>query len=455
MIGHSIPPQTHLVILPDPATKWAFRLALAFLSYQYLKPIIDTYSPDNAVSGHIGNIVAIGLILILSCSRSWLRSIWRSKMHVQFLYLAIMALLVSSLLSTHAEWADISSALYAVTTCWILYMEFRFFARVPSYTRAILICLTILGFMNAAGGLASAFTGKALLLAPGDSSSLGSVAASGRAIGFRGENYVGFWVCPALIASLATVFCSRRSPRMLASSLFFAICFAGILVSKSRSSLNAAITGILCWLLLSLLAGHFRLSARKCLILVVFFATTYWVCSHSMSALYSHYTETAWSYQRGKWTLQGTANDSRLPIWNAYLRLAMEHPALGSGPGTIRRIVEGGGLIPHNSLLDIAVEYGGIGLAIYILPFALIAIRLSQHQRSHRSITSSATLILVASLVGMCSSLMSLSNPFAKLLWITAGSIDGLFDLPPLLWADRSCSLKQTLILHSIDITKR
>ena len=115
--------------------------------------------------------------------------------------------------------------------------------------------------------------------------------------------------------------------------------------------------------------------------------------------------------------------DNRTHVWKEWLEVFFQYP-FGIGPGQVSNYVQISiQLIPHNSLLSVAVEYGVFGLFLYMVPF-IVAYRSSRWLFKCNNYDSLLAM-QVASFWGMVVSLIFLSNPFLKIVFLLAGCIEG------------------------------
>jgi O-antigen ligase len=137
-----------------------------------------------------------------------------------------------------------------------------------------------------------------------------------------------------------------------------------------------------------------------------------------------------------RFSTEGIGNEDRLLFWKYYLGVAANNPIIGKGSGYILSQFSAGINVPHNSFLDIQVEYGCVGLILYFGVFALVARTWIRYRKKFSSVLPD---LLFSCFCGITVSLMTLSNPLARLQWAVAGGVSGVC-----LWAGRRPRSVQT-----------
>jgi hypothetical protein len=252
--------------------------------------------------------------------------------------------------------------------------------------------------------------------------SFGFDASTGRSGGIRGENYAAYWVAPLLGLGISLI-TYRKRPALGWALVTYSL--VGIFVSMSRSafvsSIGAIALGI--WIGTNRL---FRVKARR-------WSGTAWLFV-VVASIFVIGSLIVWFYvgslegrtadlQAARW-LQGWTEDARTEIYRLYLGIGLEAPVTGSGPGFIQMQVEDfSQTVPHNSLLDIFVEYGMAGLLLYLVP----AWRLRHaFMRTMRGEGDYYQANCILALTIMVISLMFLSDPFGPMLWVVVGIATGI-----------------------------
>lgn len=127
--------------------------------------------------------------------------------------------------------------------------------------------------------------------------------------------------------------------------------------------------------------------------------------------------------------------DTRLTAWTTAIELTADHPLLGIGPGNFRTYfpeaagipagVETAGVV-HNAYLDVAVELGVVGLALFLLYLVLVFQRLSGAMRSRAGPPGLASAARTAFIVGVVSAL-TLSEQYYAPFWLLGGLATALW----------------------------
>jgi O-antigen ligase len=243
---------------------------------------------------------------------------------------------------------------------------------------------------------------------------IGLDEASGRIAGMRGENYTGYWSAPLFSGILYQAF--RKNIQIQYRIFFMTVALVGII----SIILGLSRTGIISIILIFLFTQYnsFHRSTNKLsrfILLAVFTITTAIIADMFIDKLISSVLDQNIINEQ---TLR-LHSDNRSYIWVSWLTTALDNPA-GIGPGAIlEKLNSHYGVVPHNSFLDIFVEYGFMGLVIMI-------IILTHVFRNFNLKSNDFTLVtLMGAFLGMLTSLFFLSNPFLPLHFIIAGGIVG------------------------------
>lgn len=133
------------------------------------------------------------------------------------------------------------------------------------------------------------------------------------------------------------------------------ICMLGLVLSKTRGSIGAAIIGVaVVWTWSVSRRNRLAAAAMGGAVTAVF--AMYWVQPLTTYLL------------RGESTLTLASFNNRMPLWELAGRRLIERPALGWGLGSTRVLFleawGGGGA--HNAFINVAVETGLVGLALWL-----------------------------------------------------------------------------------------
>jgi hypothetical protein len=336
-----------------------------------------------------------------------------------------ISVLLSSLVNGSA-FADLRDVAWDLGGLLVSILAYQRLCTLPRYCRGIAWCLAICAGMNAGVGLWGLATGRNLVedprsLAIRETATMGYDAARGGSGGIRGENYVGMWNAPLLVGGLIGFY---QADAWSMSAVFLACACLGlgsILASASRTSLLVGLMGFFLTMLWAMRqTPSKRLIVRTVVLGILLFATI----RVAASMLASNLSPYATKELEARWSVDGVMDDSRIAIYHQYLDLFGDSPIVGLGPGAISNTVGIGRVwrVPHNSFLDIAVEYGLIGLAIYLIPFGMAWRCLWRVLRGVESEDVSFATILFWTMVP---TLLFLSNATARLLWVVFGCLLG------------------------------
>jgi hypothetical protein len=129
---------------------------------------------------------------------------------------------------------------------------------------------------------------------------------------------------------------------------------------------------------------------------------------------------------------------SRLEAWDAASRLAVDHPALGVGPGHFQYYFYSATDSPpgterlrvvHDAYLDIAAELGPVAMLLFVAYLGLVFARLTGARRLELGPPGFAAALRVSLVIG-CVSALTLSEQYFAPFWLIGG-------LAAALWQER------------------
>jgi O-antigen ligase len=129
---------------------------------------------------------------------------------------------------------------------------------------------------------------------------------------------------------------------------------------------------------------------------------------------------------------------SRLEAWDAASRLAVDHPALGVGPGNFQYYFYSATDSPpgterlrvvHDAYLDIAAELGPVAMLLFVAYLGLVFARLTGARRLELGPPGFAAALRVSLVIG-CVSALTLSEQYFAPFWLIGG-------LAAALWQER------------------
>jgi hypothetical protein len=316
--------------------------------------------------------------------------------------------------------------LHDVVGAWLTFIVLKFACDTPRGARAITAVFVACACINSLVGVWGAVTKRTLFNASFSvvgNGSFGYDAHTGRAGGFIGENGVGMYSLPALVVGIWLI---TRKRWRLAGIAIASLSAAAIVLSLSRTSAISGLTGVLFFVVLGARRKRSTLLLLAIPLLAVYFGAGY---VNSQKHLWTGRMTNDPASVGYRFSAEGLTNETRIGLWEFYLGEAMTDPILGRGSGYIASQFSVGANIPHNSFLDMLVEYGLIGLLLYMSAFALVC---RAWVRCRGRTTSVLPDLMMSCFVGMTVSLLTLSLPLARPVWAMAGSVAGVC-----LWAGR------------------
>jgi O-antigen ligase len=235
---------------------------------------------------------------------------------------------------------------------------------------------------------------------------------TGRSGGIQGENYAGMWNSASVVGGMALWQARKYRPAALALIL---LGIMGTVVSMSRTSVLSCAGAVATFLLVADRKRSIRSVAS--LVLVGLFTAGIGLLTYT-----NYFGALNVGTQRGmasRWSQEGVLHDSRLDVWTSYLQDITASPILGKGPGYILTRIRSGFMVPHNSFLDIAVEFGVPVLMLFSIALLRPVANIGLAARDVR------LAYLYACFVGAVISLMTLSQPFGRLQWVLSGALIG------------------------------
>jgi len=408
--------------MPDTTYKAKLNknLILAFffpyVGYQYIKPVIDVYF-SGFFANNLGRLLAVGLVVTwfsIECSRKWLQS---KAYFLTFIFPIFLISIVGGTLSVEREvitLTDVFGGIYTILTTWTLYIiTYSMIRRNPTLGDRVILFCAVLAIANSIVAIYGLISGESLI-PDYEGIAFGFHENTGRSVGYRAENYVGFWTAPLVAYSLFY----RRGLFDPIANGFLVVGIIAVVISLSRTSWISTLVIFSFWWFWTYNKrrnAYFFILLAGLAIIVIYFSVNFFQIY--LGNISSHLVED--NIKR----LGGV--DSKLEPWMEWLSIFAANP-LGVGPGGIQDIYQRGltTLVPHSSLLDVAVEYGIFGLFVYCIPLWLLLRDAVEFVRSaKRNITLGA---LIGVSLGMLVSLTVLSNPFLIIFFVFLGAVQGL-----------------------------
>ncbi len=229
--------------------------------------------------------------------------------------------------------------------------------------RRLLLGFAILAAINCSIGIWGSVTHSSLFqgvdLEKIQRGSMGYDERTGRSGGLRGENSSGMMAAPALAFGLVGLLRKRLGLTQIA---FIGVGLLGVAVSLSRTSAISAAGVLLWWMLASRLRKvRFGKVALAIILLVMAAYGIKFILTIQSKGMNSLIVRT----QEERWNGSGDVFSGRLGIWARDLALAMEKPVFGHGPLASILLT---GICAHNAFLDMLMDFGLLGLGIFLVP---------------------------------------------------------------------------------------
>ncbi|WP_242360389.1 O-antigen ligase [Anaeromyxobacter sp. SG17] len=392
--------------------------ASAYILLIYFKPVLRFLSGETIIYGS-ANVLAIGLGLSMALKLDGRSAFGRRGARLVFLGFALVAVSLAALNGASA-WSDFYDASYSLLATWLAYVMFGAIGRRSRALTVVLVVFAVSAFVNSAIGVWGAATGNTIFGVSADDVGTGAFGfdeQTGRSGGVAGENYVGMFNVPALVIGMEWVL--GRGWRRLAGVTSVAVSAAAIGVSLSRTSVLTGAVALSAGVFLRLKRGQVfgLLGSLSVIAVAALVVAQFGTIGLGRVGGYAQESIAA------RWSIGGVTGDIRYSIWDYYAQQWMASPVFGLGPGFIRQSVAEGQFVPHNSLLDILVEFGACGLAVYLAPL-LASVSRAVGRKSEIG-NGVVERVLVATAAGMLISLLTLSNAAARPFWAFVGAASG------------------------------
>ena len=407
--------------------KWILLLGVLYLILNYLKPILDILFNYSPLITHFGRFIGFLLIIQAIIKQDFRYLLLKEKRYVIYLFFFTMVVILSTLFSTfffsNDDLSAMASGLFNIGSAWVVYMIFMYLSFREKNAKFLLWFLALLAILNSTVGLYGSFTGQSIMGMTREGVGVGAFGydpTSGRSGGLRGENYVGLWNVPALAFGLFLLY--RKYIFRVLGVVFVLVSMLAIVASLSRTSVVCGVVEIIISLVFLFRKKKFWRIIFVCIVFLLVLSSAQ-ILLVRQSAYFSPYVRD--DIQR-RWHISNIIENERRYIWTEYLKASFVSPVspiVGQGPGYIDQEFSMGKRVPHNSFLDVFVEYGFLGLFLYFIPFilsfrSLMYLKNKRHQDIYGW-------VFCAIFFGMATALLTLSNPFLKIVWIVAGCLQG------------------------------
>jgi O-antigen ligase len=410
-----------------PGVIAVFIPSLIFIGYNYQKELIDFLFDYSPIVNKVGQSGAFLLFIVLVMRSEFGAFLIAKKRYTAYLYVFIYILVLSALFAEDKTLIGLWKGVYAVGSCWLTFMMFMYIGRMSGKSgifQYIWLAIVFFSLCNCLVGLYGAFTGKSIFGLTREIVGVGAFGydpSTGRAGGFRGENYAGAWNAPAFAFGISLLSLRKSKGLTVLGGLLASTSFLGTVASLSRTSVACLLVASFICLTLVLK----RITARQIALFVImgYFLTL--AIPYLLESQMSYFSPRVKEYTRARWNIKQPNEFGRSVVWKEYLKTSVGSPIWGHGPEYIEMQVAGGRKVPHNSFLDILVEFGILGLSLYILPFILTVRYFMAYRKSNNRDGYVSSLFI--SFFGMAPIFLSLSTPFLKIVWIVAGLLHGRF----------------------------
>jgi hypothetical protein len=395
--------------------------AVLYIALLYFQPLTRYL-----LSREVGELANAGVLLV-GVFNAVTRVRIRSKFHplaAAIVGALFVCLVMLSGLFNQVPGYALALSLYRIISACLAFILLAATARSRTGIWAICSTLAICAAINAGVALWGAATHQTLFGVTTNEvgpAAFGYDRTLGRSGGVWGDNYCGIFNLPGILAALALAY--HRKYILLAFGML-AIGMAGTVVSFSRGSILSAAVGTCAFLVL----GMGKLSPSRVFGMILLLVTAVGIGVASSSYFLRLLPRDLQAYTADRFSEKGVASDGRNALYKHYIEEAGEHPLMGSGPGHIlaevgydisKNNINKGYGFPHNSFLDVAVEFGIPGLCLFALailsPLADIRAARADVHIAH----------LYACYVGVLISSMTVSIPYMPFLWGLAGAIVG------------------------------
>ncbi len=403
----------------DSSNRILLALLVLYLIIIYNLPLLNVVTDYNILISNSGRFILIllGLVLIL-----YKRNIFASKENKYYIFyplLFFLIVLISGFSSAEPSLNLIlNRIIFDIAGCWIVYLSSILLCKDKKNQKSLAWALAILAAINAIIGVYGAVTGQKILDVSRDEVGVGAFGfdrETGRSGGIRGENYVGAWNAPALALGVILLLSSKSYFIRLIGCSLSLVAIISIIISMSRTSTIASAI-----LLSIIIIIHIRKNKIVKLLILFIFSFLFFQIGKSVFIIQSSRFDPFIRYDiQRRWEFLEILENERKYIWMEYLKMFLEKPFFGHGPGFIKYEYEMGKPVPHNSFLDILIEHGIAGLVLYCFPFIL------SFKKLYLKPDHEYHIFYFAVFCAIIISLQFLSNPFFKLLWIASGCLEG------------------------------
>jgi O-antigen ligase len=395
-----------------PGSAITYSLPVVFLILLYFRSALAFLLPASLLE--YANLAVLLSAVLAFAAQAGTRAPWIDRLDICWTGLFFLLILASASASGSPQ-DVLKDSLHEAVTIGIVYMVFSATARTDKGLQAICVTLTLCAAANAAVALWGAMTHQRLFDATREMVGVGAFGydpETGRSGGIQGENYAGMWNSASVIGGMALWQARKYRPAALALILLGVM---GTVISMSRTSVLSCAGAVVTFLLVTVRKRRSRPIGS--LILLGVFTAGIGLLTYT-----TYFAALGVGLQKGmapRWSQEGVRHDPRLNTWAFYLKDVAASPILGKGPGYILTCIRSGFDVPHNSFLDVAVEFGIPALMLFSIALLRPVAHIGLAARDVR------LAYLYACFAGAVISLMTLSQPFGRLQWVLSGALIG------------------------------
>lgn len=403
-------------------------LIVIYITFSYFSPFLQLSFGINILTKNIGTFCLLLLFFYSLYSNFSNKSILKLFNLIFTLSIVFTISLVFNL--SYNQSSSVLRSFFGIITIPIVIFIFYSISSNDKILKIVLYALVICSIINCVIALYSLYSGRNLFgMATGFGRFIGFDETTGRVGGIRGENYAGFWNVPAIVYFTISIVKNKLN---IWNIILLLIALTGTVISLSRSSVLTALIAMI--LVLFFYKKRIRPVYFSMILLFSFI-----VLSIVIRYQFGSMSQYVYEDQLNRWNLNAD-NDNidsfRFEIWNFWIDEFLSSSIIfGKGPGFINSIIESKQyhFVPHNSSLDVLVEFGIIGLTIFLIPiiYSVVLYFNNKYNQDYY------LLIFIIIFLSMFVSLFFLSNPYLNNYWIFWGLIWGRYNYI------RKCNYKQ------------
>lgn len=400
-------------------------IGIIYIGLNYFLPFIVLISPNFAqFSKHTNLVFGIIITLYVFFDSKFSYLLFNKNIITYFLF-TILCIIFSIIFNQDININIISSFIYELISLFIIFIFYRSIARDNINAKLLFYSAAFFSIINSAIGLYGFLTLSPIMDVTFEDVGVGAFGydpSSGRSGGIKGENYTGIWNVPGLVLGLSILYSGNKFSKIIALTFIILVSLASI-VSLSRGSMLVSIFAILFYFILQR-----SFSIRNIIFLMFFSIFAYLYGFFIFNYILLNTSALNASDLSTKWTGSAPLSDIRTQIWASYLTEIFNlNLFFGLGPSYLK-IPDNFklGFLPHNSFLDVFVQFGLMGISLYVIPLFKVIRQLLKFYFSGFIDTYFVDFSVIV--LSMSVGLFFLSDEYLKIYWIfialTIGRID-------------------------------